>query len=153
MTVNWILKHALGSFLTELLSTFSPSRVANETTLEEACVSRAIDYIDLNIRKPIRVREVADAVGLSDRSLRRYFSKILGKTVVEVIRERKLNRSSTLLLMNFDVGSVSKVIAMEPSHFSRAFKDHYGVSPKNYQKAYGRQRPAAKNTIHCLPQS
>ncbi|MEZ5277432.1 MAG: AraC family transcriptional regulator [Opitutaceae bacterium] len=151
LEMNWVVTRALGSFLTELLSSFSPSRPENEGTLEKASVARAVDYIDVNIRNPIQVAEIAGAIGISERSLRRYFSRLLEKTVIEVIRERKLNRASALLLMNFDIGSVGKIIHMEPSHFSRTFKKQFGVSPREFQKAHRRQTPPKSPVVRCLP--
>jgi AraC-like DNA-binding protein len=78
---------------------------------------------------------------------------VLRKSVVEVIRERKLNRASALLLMSFEVGSVSRMLSMEPSHFSRAFKRQFGSSPRAYQEAYRVRSPSSRSTVHRLPPS
>ncbi len=148
---NWTLERTLASFFAELLNTLAPHSSGERGSDEKNYVARAIDYIDMNIRKPVSVQDIARAVGLSERSLRRYFSHILKKTIVEVIRERKLNRAATLLLMNFDVSSVSRSMALEPSHFSRIFKTQFGVSPRNYQKAYQGKSTQSKRTVHQLP--
>jgi AraC-like DNA-binding protein/quercetin dioxygenase-like cupin family protein len=149
---NWILTRTLGTFFTELLSTLAPTGVAEPASPQKTLVSRAIDIIDQHIREPLTVPEVAQYAGLSERSLRRYFKQVLRKSVVEVIRERKLNRASALLLMSFDVGSVSRMLSMEPSHFSRVFKRQFGSSPRAYQEAYRVRSPSSRSTFHRLPQ-
>lgn len=148
---DWILKRSMGAFFTELISVFSTRRSQTRTDVEKSWVSQAIDYIDYHIREPITVSELSLAIGLSERSLRRYFADVLQKTVVAVIRERKLEHASTLLLMNFDVCVTARLMALEPSHFSRAFKQHFGVNPSEFQTTYRSHIKSLKTTHHHIP--
>lgn len=148
---SWILTRTLGTFFTELLGAFAPTQASEPESPHKTFVIRALDLIDQRIREPLTVPEIARAVGLSERSLRRYFKQVLNRSVVEVIRERKLNRASALLLMSFDVGSVSRMLSLEPSHFSRAFKSQFGSSPRAYQEAYQSRITTSRSTVHRLP--
>jgi len=74
---------------------------------------------------------LADEIGLSRRQLDRRVQEVSGKTPADLIREMRLERASQLLRAH--VGTVSEIAYSvgfkSPAHFSRVFRQAYGVSP------------------------
>lgn len=147
---NWVLQRTLSSFFIELLAPFAKGYTNQDHTEIQQIVTKAVDYIDQNMRQPLRAAEIANAVGLSERTLRRYFSDTLGKSLMRVVAERKLNRASSLLLMNFDIATICHLLHMEGSHFSRSFKKQFGISPRAYQDAYKATGKPSQRTVYRL---
>jgi AraC-like DNA-binding protein len=80
------------------------------------------------------VTEWAKAVGLSPSQLRRRVRQVLDCTPSELLRELRLESAAQLLENR--TGTVSEVAFAvgfkSPAHFSRAFKEHFGVAPSRY---------------------
>jgi AraC family transcriptional regulator, transcriptional activator of pobA len=98
-------------------------------------VVRAVNFIGTHIHEPISIREVADALDLSDDYLGRLFREATGETVGEFILGRKLEIARAGLLS----GSKSvKEISVElgfsdPRYFSRQFRKSEGLSPAKFR--------------------
>lgn len=102
-----------------------------------------IRYIEDNLRDPsLTAESVADGVHVSPRYLREIFSAS-GEKVSAYIRRRRLEECArklrdpawsghTLMKIAFSSGFNSA------AHFTRAFRDQYGMSPREYrQRALG----------------
>jgi AraC-like DNA-binding protein len=97
-----------------------------------------IRYIEDNLRDPnLTAESVADGVHLSPRYLREIFSES-GEKVCAYIRRRRLEECArkirdpawsghTLMKIAFSSGFNSA------AHFTRAFRDQFGVSPRQYR--------------------
>jgi AraC-like DNA-binding protein len=78
-----------------------------------------------------RIGKLAKTCQVSVRTLQRHFRKHYDLTLREWLREARLEKSRTMLP---DAGCI-KTVAYElgykqPSHFTRDFKQRYGVPPK-----------------------
>ena len=77
---------------------------------------------------------IADAIGLSPRTLQRRLNKA-GTTYSELIQEVRFGTATTLLKENeiklLDIAY--ELGYSDPAHFSRAFKRMAGVSPREYR--------------------
>lgn len=74
---------------------------------------------------------LAELVGISMRTLQRYFRARYNTTVTECLRDLRLNRAMKLVK---DCDSVKEVAFeldyKQASHFTRDFKKKYGVPPR-----------------------
>ncbi|HRP03059.1 MAG TPA: AraC family transcriptional regulator [Candidatus Kapabacteria bacterium] len=92
--------------------------------------------LNSNLIDPPSLLELADMASMTHTKLNRLFKKLYGNTVFGYLRELRLNQAKKLL----DEGQLNITqIAYEtgwsnPSHFSREFKEWYGLSPKTYTK-------------------
>ncbi len=114
-------------------------------------INRASNFIMNNITTPLSVSEVANAVYTSERNLRYLFRKHLNNTVVGYINEKKMEHAAFLLCLMMPVQEVCESVnIMDPSQFSRLFKKHLGLSPKQYQTRYLQHKlnRETKTTIH-----
>ncbi len=101
-------------------------------------LQRAIDYIEANLDSNVELEQIAKAAGYSIPHLYRVFGVIVGCSVKEYVRRRKLSKAM------FDIVTTSRSIteiAFEhgfDSHeaFTRAFKLAYGAPPSCFRKVH-----------------
>src|SRR5580700_8901957 len=108
-------------------------------SVAEPRVRRALLLMEQNLARPIAVAEVAAQLGLSARQLERLCRQHVGMGPASLYRQLRM-RYANWLIENTD-RSVTE-IAIEAgfadcAHFSRQFKDTYGLSPSTR-----RQQPA-----------
>ena len=100
-------------------------------------VDLALAAIDARLDRPLGVEEVAAAVGLSPRALRRRFAARLGVGVAEEINHRRMRRAAHLLLMGFSTAEAGRQVGIDaPAQFTRSFERAMGVAPKAFQAGY-----------------
>jgi AraC-like DNA-binding protein len=119
---------------------FVHERILWTSYAQNSAIQRALDFA--RARGPsVSVIEVADHVGMSERTLRRHMQAELGQSWREFIREFRMNRAMEMLRKDrlsitetaFQVGFSSS------SAFSSAFLEYVGQPPSAYARAY---RPA-----------
>lgn len=95
------------------------------------CMNRAIDYIEDNVHEDINYNELARIACCSVYHFQRMFSYILGVSVSEYIRRRRLTLAAFELQNSDDkIIDISYKYQYEsPEAFSRAFKKMHGVNP------------------------
>jgi AraC family transcriptional regulator, transcriptional activator of pobA len=104
-------------------------------------INRASNFIINNLNSKLTVKEIADAVYTSERNLRYLFRQHLNSTVVGFINDKKMEHAVHLLSLMMPVQDVCETLHIaDPSQFSRLFKKHYQISPKQYQMDFLRQR-------------
>ena len=86
----------------------------------------------------LTLEKVAEADGISPRSLQKLFAQA-GQNFSTYLRHRRLERCRLdLTSPMFATLSISEICFRwgfnGSAHFSRAFKDRYGVSPRDYRK-------------------
>ncbi|MBX3112243.1 MAG: helix-turn-helix transcriptional regulator [Fimbriimonadaceae bacterium] len=97
----------------------------------------AVAYIEKHLDRRLSLGEVARAVGVSDRTLRRRFSERAGSSFVDEVNHRRMRRAAHRLLMGFGVGEVAEYAGFsDPGQFTRAFTRAFGIAPKRFQTTY-----------------
>ena len=101
-------------------------------------IKKAKDIIIENMTNPPSLVELSEEINLSLKKLKEGFKKIYGKPVYQFLIEYKMELAKKLLSENdFNVNEVSlKLGYSTASHFITAFKNKYGLTPKNYKKNY-----------------
>jgi AraC-like DNA-binding protein len=135
------MDHVAGSlldlFAVALGERLSTARVA-ETAVRNAWFVRIRNHIDGHLSDPGLSRAtIAAALGISVRHLADLFASS-GTSVGAYIWERRLNRCATALNDPAQAGRSISNIAFgwgfsDMSHFSRAFRNRYGLSPKEFR--------------------
>ena len=111
----------------------------SENALNGALVDRVIQYIDRHLAEPkLSPNRLAAVHGISLRYLHLLFAR-RGHTVSGWIRERRLEYCCQVLANAHPSLSVSEVAFRagfkDSSHFSRAFRQRFGVSPSEHRRA------------------
>jgi len=96
----------------------------------------AMFYCAANLRRPIRLRDVASAVGYSPSYLSRMFSEQLGVSFSEHLRNLRMTIATNLLSRSdLSVQEIAQRVGYQyPWHFTRAFVQATGVSPRQYRQ-------------------
>lgn len=100
-------------------------------------VEKCLKIIDEEYSKEtICINEIADRLGMSVNYFGRKFKSVTGKSVNEMILEKRLSEAERLLLeTNLSVKKIIACVGMtNSSYFAAVFKKKYGVSPLNYRK-------------------
>lgn len=88
---------------------------------------------------PPGLSALARAVGLNEKKLKYGFKQVYGQPVFEYFRDSRLEHARELLVSGgVTVSEVAYQIGYQSlSHFSRAFRERYGLNPKEYSHLRG----------------
>jgi AraC family transcriptional regulator len=99
-------------------------------------LEKTVIFIENNLSEDIKVEEIAGVAGYSYYHFHRVFEAVLGETVGNYIRSRRLNRAANDLLYTdrriLDIAITYQFNSQEAFH--RAFKKTFHVSPGTYRK-------------------
>jgi AraC-like DNA-binding protein len=128
---------ALGRLVSEALDSEAPLFLP---TSSDPVLGAALAWTRENLHTA-RMGEVANHVGLSERSLRRRFEAGLGMSWRDYVIQARLLRAMALLAEpGPSVLHVANVVGFESlSSFNRAFRVRTGVTPSVYRKQRARQ--------------
>ncbi|NMM61737.1 AraC family transcriptional regulator [Clostridium sp. P21] len=104
-------------------------------------IHKVQDYIENHLEQYPSIEELADAAGFSKYHFSRIFQGILHEPLAHYVNRIRMERALFLLAHRTDKNMTD--IAYELGYtdsavFSRAFKNYYGVSPREYRKEYSK---------------
>lgn len=130
---------ALVTVVAELVAMLAGGIDCGRTTLHgTTMLDRARTLIGAELANPtLRVSSVATSLQISTRHLSGLFAA-QGSTVAQHIVDRRMERAALLLAepaaARRQVASIARACGYEDAaHFSRAFKQHFGSSPRDYR--------------------
>lgn len=93
---------------------------------------RAIQYMESHLGEPISIEMLADELGINPASLTQSFKQILNITPMQFWRRIRIEHAQWLLLnTNKLIATISDECGFfDAAHFSKSYKQHFGVSPK-----------------------
>ncbi len=99
-------------------------------------IQSAIKYIRRNYYLPVQISEIADAVGINRSYLYTLFLKETGMSPREYLSVFRLSKASEMLgISDSSVEQIAYSCGYRDAVvFSKAFKNRYGLSPKQYRK-------------------
>lgn len=130
--------------LLEFLTTLSIAEPSRPGTLLRSAteqIETAAAYLAKHLEQPPSVAELAREVGLSETTLKRGFHQVYGTTVFGYLRTRRMERAKALLESGeATVLEASTLVGYSnPSNFAAAFRQQFGLNPKEFQ--LGSRRP------------
>ncbi len=105
-------------------------------TLEQDFISRMNTHIMQNMDDPkFSVEELADKLHVSRVQLYRKVKAILGMSISDHINNMRLEKAATMLRESeMNISEIAYSLGFSsPNYFSTAFKNKFGVSPKEYK--------------------
>jgi AraC-like DNA-binding protein len=98
---------------------------------------QARDYLDAHALRPLRIAEVAAAVGASESHLQRSFRACFGVSVLGYIQQLRLRAARQLLSSTaMPIHAVAAAVGFESqSYLTRLFTREVGISPARYRAA------------------
>lgn len=123
------LRRALGGVDEEQL-TYGQAR-------RRALHAEAIAYLEAHLDGCIALREVAEHLGVSTYYLSRVFSEESGFTLFQYLTTLRIEKAKELLRQRgVAVAEVAAQVGYESAnYFSKVFRKHCGVSPRDFQTA------------------
>jgi AraC family transcriptional regulator of arabinose operon len=95
--------------------------------------------LDQQYRDPPSIEQLADEVGLSASRLAHLFREETGVSIQSYIRERRLMMAGMLLVQTHErISQIAYSVGFgDVSNFNHAFKQRFGVSPRQYRASHG----------------
>ena len=136
------LEAAFSIVLLELLKIFEVKREAGFISDEiaqnpEKLCENIKHYIDTHLFSIGGLKEISDLCGYNYSYLSFLFRKVTGLTLSDYYKARRFESAKLMISENkLRISEISNLLGYNSVYaFSKAFKDEFGVSPKNYYKS------------------
>lgn len=98
-------------------------------------MKEAMNYIEQNFQNDISVEDIAKVCRLNRSYFGKIFKDAVGKSPQEFLLNYRMIKATELLkLTSLSVADIGNAVGYQnPLHFSRAFKNVYGVSPRTWR--------------------
>ena len=122
-------------FLDYLLRSAADEQLEHGSKLREFYIHEALTYIEHNFQNEITIEDIAGVCGLNRTYFGKIFKEALGKTPQEFLLNYRMRKAAELLkLTSLSIGDVGLAVGYaNQMHFSRAFKNNYGISPREWR--------------------
>ena len=110
--------------------------VPKGSRLQDFYVKEALSFIEQNFQNDISVEDIASICGLNRSYFGKIFKNAVGKSPQEFLLNYRMIKACELLkLTQLSIGDISSAVRYDNQlHFSRAFKNIYGISPRDWRK-------------------
>lgn len=100
--------------------------------VQDFYIKEALSFIEQNFQNDISVEDIASFCGLNRSYFGKIFRKAVGKTPQEFLLNYRMVKAAELLkLTQLSIRDIGNAVGYPNQlHFSRAFKNIYGLSPK-----------------------
>jgi len=105
---------------------------------EQSFITKMNDIIKKNVEDPkFSVEDLADKLGVSRVQLYRKVKAIIGINISDHINNVKLEKAAEFLKSNeMNISEIAYALGFSsPNYFSTAFKNKFGISPKEYKSS------------------
>lgn len=110
-------------------------RVKQNGHIRDFYIKEALAFIEQNFQNDITVEDIASTCGLNRSYFGKIFRDTLGKTPQEFLMNYRMVKAAELLkLTQLSISDIGNAVGYPNQlHFSRAFKNIYGVSPRTWR--------------------
>lgn len=110
--------------------------VLEENTIKESYVKTAVEFIQINYSKKIKITDIAQHIGIDSKYLCSLFKSSLNVSPYQYLLNVRIHKAGELLKNeNISIGDISRSVGYEdPLLFSKMFKKIKGASPSDYRK-------------------
>lgn len=96
------------------------------------------EYLDRQFTEDHSIAGLAKRFGINECKLKKGFKTLFDSTVFGYINDLKMQKARQMLKEGYAVSEVSYVLGYNyPQHFSKAFKNKFGVTPSQYTQPMG----------------
>ncbi len=131
----------IDGLITEILILIARAgKSANPTLTCEKSPEDFLNYLDGHFLDICSLDELSSHFGYTYGHICKTFKKEYGVTPVEYLLKKKMEYSVLLLKQNKALSEIAEITGYStPYNFSRAFKKHFGVSPKSFKSNQANQ--------------
>lgn len=122
-------------FLDYLARSSASIKLNQGSQLRDFYIHEALAYIEHNFQNDISVEDIAKVCGLNRTYFGKIFKEAVGKTPQEfLLNYRMVKATEFLKLTQLSIRDIGQAVGYENQlHFSRAFKNIYGMSPREWR--------------------
>lgn len=122
-------------FLDYLTRSCASRTVVQSGKLQDYYVKEAITFVEQNFQNNISVEDIAAFCNLNRSYFGKIFRNAIGKSPQEFLISYRMTKAAELLkLTSLSVRDISNAVGYPNQlHFSRAFKNVYGLSPREWR--------------------
>jgi AraC-like DNA-binding protein len=108
---------------------------AGTTRRKQQLLEDIFAYVDANLTQRINLQQVAAHFNVSVSTVTQLFQHKADMTFHQLLNQRRMEVADQLISEGVPLEEVGKKIGYaDHSSFYRAFKQHYGVSPREYKQ-------------------
>ncbi len=125
-------------FIDSFVRSATSGQINKGNSLRDFYIKEAFSFIEQNFQNDISIEDIASFCGLN----RSYFGKIFrentGKSPQDFLISYRMTKATELLkLTRLSIGDIGNAVGYPNQlHFSRAFKNTYGVSPRQWRNEH-----------------
>ena len=122
-------------FMDYLLQSAKSTKLVSSGRMSDYYIKEAINYIEQNFQNNISIEDIATVCGINRSYLGKIFRNSIGRSPQEFLMTYRMVKATELLkLTSLSIADVGSAVGYENQlHFSRAFKNIYGVSPREWR--------------------
>ncbi len=122
-------------FLDQLVQSSADRRHNSERRLRDFYIREALTFIEQNYQRDISIEEVAAECGLNRSYFGKVFRDAVGESPQAFLLHYRMARAAQLLKeTRRTIGEIAAQVGYANQlHFSRAFKNVHGISPREYR--------------------
>ena len=122
-------------FLDYFMRSAATVRMNQSGKIRDFYIKEALSYIEQNFQNNITIEDIAAFCGLNRSYFGKIFHDTIGKSPQEFLISYRMTKAAELLKLTSlsiaDIGNA--VVYPNQLHFSRAFKNVYGTSPRSWR--------------------
>lgn len=105
-------------------------------------IEKTLDFIEQQLKSPLNLDRVAEEACYSKYHLIRLFGEVLGETVMDYIRKRRISASTRELIISDDtILSIAQAYQFESQEaYTRSFQQVLGMPPGKYRRRGNRHQ-------------
>ncbi len=125
-------------FLDQLVQASADRHSPNEHRLRDFYIKEALTFIEQNFQRDISIEQIAAVCGLNRSYFAKVFRDAVGESPQAYLLHYRMARAAQLLKeTRLPIGEIAaQVNYPNQLHFSRAFKNVHGVSPREYRQTH-----------------
>lgn len=122
-------------FLDYMMRSSADTNIQKGSQLRDFYIHEALNFMEHNFQNDISVEDVAAVCGLNRSYFGKIFKQAVGKSPQEFLLSYRMAKATELLkLTQLSIGDISQAVGYDNQlHFSRAFKNIYGMSPREWR--------------------
>lgn len=124
-------------FLDYFMRSAATVRMNQSGKIRDFYIKEALSYIEQNFQNNITIEDIAAFCGLNRSYFGKIFHDTIGKSPQEFLISYRMTKAAELLkLTSLSVADIGNAVGYPNQlHFSRAFKNVYGTSPRSWRNA------------------
>ena len=125
-------------FLDQLVQSSANRHPPGEYRLRDFYIKEALTFIEQNFQRDISIEEIAEVCGLNRSYFGKVFRGAVGESPQAYLLHYRMARATQLLKeTRLSIGEIAREVSYDNQlHFSRAFKNVHGVSPREYRASH-----------------